>query len=77
VTERASGPAVSPRAWGIPLLLAASVAGVGLWADSVARGVVEGRVHDQLRLASDVHAVSRPSVAGEATAAKVRHAGSE
>lgn len=43
-------------AWMLPLLLAVTVAGVGLWADSVARSVVESRVRDQLRLALDANA---------------------
>jgi serine/threonine protein kinase len=43
-------------AWMLPLLLAVTVAGVGFWADSVARSVVESRVRDQLRLALDANA---------------------
>ena len=53
--ERASRIPVA-AAWMLPLLLAVTVAGVGFWADSVARSVVESRVHDQLRLALDANA---------------------
>ena len=68
--ERAQGAPLSAAAWVLPALLAVTVAGVGFWADSVARSVVEGRVRDQLRLALEANsrAVELWMEAQEATA---------
>jgi hypothetical protein len=63
----------SATGWALPLLLAAIVASVGLWADAAARKVVEGRVRDELRVAleSNARAMELWMQAEEATARRV------